>query len=170
MQRYYPPLQLAAHSFVSDFYPLSHADLRPMSPSSFISWKDEGGFNASWQPVSKSPSMERTMRSFISLIEAAVVAAGSPVASDDGTGIERAQAVCSFLENTGLNGNCAVDAKETLIEVSLAGRYDSPADCSKVVDMLRAHGFQLGPNWELRIKASIKDEPEVTECGLAPGQ
>jgi len=110
------------------------------------------------------------MRSFVSLIEAAVVAAGSPVASDDGKGIERAQAVCSFLENTGLNGNCAVDAKETLIEVSLAGQYDSPADCPKVADMLRAHGFQLGPNWELRIKASIKDEPEVTECGLAPAR
>jgi hypothetical protein len=110
------------------------------------------------------------MRSFISLIEAAVVAAGSPVASDDGKSLDRAEAVCSFLENTGLNGNCAVDAKETLIEVSLAGQYDSPADCSKVVDMLRAHGFQLGPDWELRIKASIKDEPEVTQCGLAPSQ
>ncbi|CDM63221.1 MULTISPECIES: hypothetical protein [Rhizobium] len=110
------------------------------------------------------------MRSFISLIEAAVVAAGSPVASDDGKGFERAQAVCSFLENTGLNGNCSVDAGQTIIEVSLAGQYDSPADCPKVVDMLRAHGFQLGPNWALRIKASIKDEPEVMECGLAPVQ
>ncbi len=110
------------------------------------------------------------MRSIISLIEAAIVAAGSPVASDDGLSLERAQAVCSFLENTGLNGDCAVDAKETLIEVSLAGQYDSPADCPKVVDMLRAHGFQLGSDWELRIKASVKDEPAVTECGLASVQ
>ncbi|WP_431322984.1 hypothetical protein [Rhizobium sp. YTU87027] len=110
------------------------------------------------------------MRSFISLIEAAVVAVGSPVASDDGKGLERAEAVCSFLKDTGLNGDCGVDAKETLIEVSLAGQYDSPADCPKVVDMLRAHGFQLGSNWELRIKASVKDEPAVTECRLAPAQ
>lgn len=108
------------------------------------------------------------MRSFISLIEAAVIAAGSPVASEDGGGFERARAVCSFLQNTGLNGNCSVDADQTIIEVSLAGHYDSPADCPKVVDMLRAHGFQLGSGWELRIRASVKDEPAVMECGLAP--
>ncbi|EPE94654.1 hypothetical protein [Rhizobium grahamii] len=107
------------------------------------------------------------MKTLVSLFEAAILAAGSPVVSNDGTGLERAQAVCSFLQGTGLNGDCEVDAGETLIEVSLAGQYDSPADCPKVADMLRAHGFQLGPDWELRIKASIKDEPEVTECGLS---